>query len=92
LEQAAEAPGAAARPTSVIFIDVDEFKDVNGTYTHAVGDVVLRELATILRVVSREEDMLIRFGGDEFLILSTGPLDGAVALAHRVHAAVRAHT
>ncbi|WNB85615.1 diguanylate cyclase [Cellulomonas sp. ATA003] len=92
LQEASETNGGAARPTSVIFIDVDQFKDVNDTHTHAVGDAVLREVATILRVVSREEDMLIRFGGDEFLILSTGPLEGAVALAHRVHGAVRAHS
>ncbi|WP_298458987.1 diguanylate cyclase [uncultured Cellulomonas sp.] len=91
LAEAAEAAEAARQPSSVIFIDVDEFKAVNDTYTHAVGDAVLRELATIMRLVSREEDMLIRFGGDEFLILSTGDLDGAAALAHRVHGAVRAH-
>jgi len=86
-----EAAAAATQPTAVIFIDVDEFKNVNDTYTHAVGDAVLREVAGILRLVSRQEDMLIRFGGDEFVVLTTGAADGAVALAHRVHAAVRAH-
>ena len=76
---------------TVVFIDVDDFKRINDTYTHAVGDEVLRELAGILRLVSREEDRLVRFGGDEFLILTDSPLDGAVALAHRVHDAVRSH-
>jgi diguanylate cyclase (GGDEF)-like protein len=89
LEDLSEATTAAQ--VSVVFIDVDDFKTVNDTFTHAVGDAVLRELAGILRAVSREDDVLVRFGGDEFVIVATGPAEGVVHLAHRVHGAVRAH-
>jgi diguanylate cyclase (GGDEF)-like protein len=82
---------ALAGVATVVFIDVDDFKHVNDAFSHAVGDRVLRELAGILRHVSREGDLLIRFGGDEFLILSAGTLDGAETLAHRVHGTVRTH-
>jgi diguanylate cyclase (GGDEF)-like protein len=77
--------------SSVVFIDVDNFKQVNDTFSHAVGDTVLRDVAAILRQVSRDGDLLVRFGGDEFVVLSTGGIDGATALATRVHQAVRHH-
>lgn len=73
-----------------VFVDVDEFKTINDTFSHATGDQVLQTLADILRSQSREEDVLIRYGGDEFLILPTGGQDGAMAVAERVHAAVAA--
>ena len=83
---------AAAHPqASVVFIDVDNFKRVNDVFTHEVGDTVLRDVAAILRQVSRDGDLLVRFGGDEFVVLSVGGLEGATALANRVHQAVRAH-
>jgi diguanylate cyclase (GGDEF)-like protein len=81
----------AAGLAAVVFIDVDNFKHVNDAFSHAVGDRVLREVAGILRHVCREEDLLIRFGGDEFLVLPAGTMDGGAALAHRVHQTVRAH-
>jgi diguanylate cyclase (GGDEF)-like protein len=84
-------PQTEADVSTVVFIDVDDFKQVNDTYSHAVGDKVLREVAGILRHVAREDDNLIRFGGDEFIILSTGSLEGATVLAHRVHETVRGH-
>ena len=66
---------AARRRGGVVFVDLDEFKQVNDRYGHAVGDVVLRRLATVLRLCCREDDVLIRYGGDEFVILLDG--DGA---------------
>ena len=57
------------RRGGVVFVDLDEFKQVNDRYGHAVGDLVLRRLAAVLRLCCREEDVLIRYGGDEFLIL-----------------------
>jgi diguanylate cyclase (GGDEF)-like protein len=86
-ELAAQDAGAS----SVVFIDVDDFKTVNDTFTHAVGDAVLRDLAGILRLVARDGDVLVRFGGDEFVVIAAGAPDGVAALAHRVHEAVRAH-
>jgi len=67
---------------SVIFVDVDHFKQVNDTYTHAVGDEVLRRVADLLRADCRSEDVLVRYGGDEFLALVFGA--GAPAAARGV--------
>jgi diguanylate cyclase (GGDEF)-like protein len=72
----------------VVFVDVDDFKDINDTYSHAVGDDVLCAVADILRSASRETDLLIRFGGDEFLIVPDGEADVAASVAERVHRGV----
>lgn len=74
-----------------VFVDVDDFKAINDTHSHAAGDDVLRVVADILRSVSREGDLLIRFGGDEFLVLPNGGEEAAVSVATRVHQAVLYH-
>ena len=72
-----------------VFIDIDDFKGINDTLSHSVGDLVLQSLAEVLRAASRSTDVVARYGGDEFVIL---PSDGAVAaqaVARRVHEFVR---
>lgn len=54
---------------SVVFLDVDNFKDINDTFGHAAGDRLLIELGHILRACSREVDTVARLGGDEFVLL-----------------------
>ncbi|WP_295051132.1 diguanylate cyclase [uncultured Fibrobacter sp.] len=54
---------------SIIFIDIDHFKDVNDTYGHAAGDAVLKSVASTIRSLLRKYDVLARYGGEEFLTL-----------------------
>lgn len=57
---------------TLMFLDLDHFKDINDTLGHSVGDNVLIELAKRLRLVLREEDTATRLGGDEFIVLLPG--------------------
>ncbi len=59
-------------PLGVLAFDLDHFKDVNDTFGHLVGDRVLREVTAAARLVLREGDVLIRTGGEEFLVLLPG--------------------
>lgn len=58
-----------ARPMAVIMYDIDDFKNINDSYGHAVGDQVLCELSRRVQDMIREIDTLGRFGGDEFVII-----------------------
>lgn len=74
---------------SVILADLDHFKDINDTYGHLAGDVVLREAARRMHEAVRPYDSLGRFGGEEFmLVLSDCDTSGAAALAERLRLAV----
>lgn len=54
---------------SLLLLDIDNFKQVNDKYGHPVGDLVLAQLALILKKISREQDTVARFGGEEFVML-----------------------
>jgi diguanylate cyclase (GGDEF)-like protein len=55
---------------SVLFLDINNFKPVNDTYGHLVGDLLLRKFADHLRAMVRKSDVVGRFGGDEFVIIA----------------------
>jgi two-component system cell cycle response regulator len=69
LEQQWAMAERSGRPLSCMMVDVDFFKKVNDTYGHKVGDDVLKQVAQILRSSARKQDMVCRFGGEEFLVI-----------------------
>jgi len=75
---------------AVLFLDLDNFKIVNDTFGHHIGDELLKEIATRLRGTVRRGDVLARFGGDEFVIACEHPAGEAemTELAHRLISAV----
>ena len=76
-------------PLSCILLDIDRFKEVNDTFGHQAGDHLLREISALLRRTVRAYDVLVRWGGEEFLIiLPSVDLDQARRLADRVRRAV----
>jgi diguanylate cyclase (GGDEF)-like protein len=80
-------------PLSIVFADLDHFKRVNDTFGHPTGDLVLRELASVLAATVRDIDHATRWGGEEFcLILPGTDVAGAARLAERVRAALQQRT
>ena len=79
--------GASPEPFSVIMLDVDGLKQVNDARGHVAGDAVLKRVAAVLTANLRDDDVVTRWGGDEFVLLMPG-MDqvGAVSLARRVSA------
>lgn len=79
---------AAARrggtPLACMVIDIDHFKDVNDTFGHDVGDDVLRSVATVLQRHVRGTDVVCRFGGEEFVVITATDFDSAVQFAERL--------
>lgn len=78
---------------SIMMADIDRFKQINDEHGHVVGDAVLREFAQLSLRIIRSEDVMARFGGEEFLLLCRG-IDGAgaVAAAERLRAEVQRYS
>ncbi|MBK3661936.1 EAL domain-containing protein [Bradyrhizobium diazoefficiens] len=68
---------AEGKPFAILYIDVDEFKGVNDSLGHEVGDELLRQIANRLRACVSGNDLVARLGGDEFAIVKTGTTDQA---------------
>lgn len=72
-------------PFSLLVLDIDHFKAVNDHYGHAIGDEIIKSIATTIKLVKREMDISARFGGEEFVILSPATdISGAVIFANRM--------
>ena len=78
-------------PIGLLMIDVDRFKEINDRYGHQTGDMVLKEIASTLRETVRATDMIVRYGGDEFLVMLTETGEDAERAAIRIRDAVRSN-
>jgi diguanylate cyclase (GGDEF)-like protein len=74
---------------AIVLLDLDYFKDINDKYGHDIGDIVLQQVAGILTENIHEEDIVGRFGGEEFIILTRGgQLAKAIDIAERCRKAI----
>ncbi|MBE7415811.1 MAG: GGDEF domain-containing protein [Deltaproteobacteria bacterium] len=73
-------------------IDMNNFKNINDTYGHRVGDMVLKEISTLIKKGVRKTDIVARYGGEEFsVILPHTLLKGAIDEAERLREMIEAH-
>ena len=87
LEQEFKRAELRERPLGVIMVDIDHFKRVNDVHGHLTGDVVLKNTADAVSSALRRDDFLIRYGGEEFLVVLPG---GAAADVHVIAERIRA--
>jgi diguanylate cyclase (GGDEF)-like protein len=75
----------SAFPISVLFLDIDHFKNINDKYGHAFGDLVLKKMAAIIDKCLRKSDLSCRYGGEEFvMLLSHSDSAAALTVAERI--------
>jgi two-component system chemotaxis response regulator CheY len=81
------------KPCSVVSLDIDHFKSYNDSFGHAAGDEVLQTVAALLRTGTRSDDLVVRTGGEEFVIVmpGAGP-DAALLAAERLRTAIASHS
>lgn len=83
----------ASKLLSLIIIDIDNFKKINDTFGHSVGDVILKSCAQLIKNKARNTDNIIRWGGEEFLmIVPNARLHVAMELAERIRTSIEQHT
>ena len=81
-----------ARPLTVALVDIDHFKRVNDRYSHAVGDAALRELARLLTASVRHTDLVVRMGGEEFvLVLVETDAAAAAQICEKLRVTIASH-
>ena len=89
-EKAATVPPQERQSYTIVMVDMDNLKEINDTYGHQVGDMALQKLSEVLRRQIRRQDILSRYGGDEFIILlPRTTIEDAHALAQRLLTAVQ---
>ncbi len=81
-----------SRPLALLMCDIDHFKHINDTYGHLAGDYVLKELVNTVRSILRPDDVMGRYGGEEFvLVLPETDLKGALEVSERMRKVVESH-
>jgi diguanylate cyclase (GGDEF)-like protein len=79
-------------PLSLIIIDIDNFKSINDSYGHDIGDEILKEVANVLQEKIRQVDILARWGGEEFLVLAPNTdHDNVQILAEKLRLTIENH-
>lgn len=79
----------SAKRYSVLMIDTDHFKQVNDKYGHAKGDDVLKDIAACLQKSARQNDTVVRYGGEEFaVVLPNSGAEQALVVADRIHTSI----
>ena len=80
------------RPFTILFMDLDRFKQVNDQHGHLSGSTLLVEVARVLRSCVRDEDVVVRYGGDEYVLLLDGiDSGGGLKVAERIRRAIEDH-
>jgi diguanylate cyclase (GGDEF)-like protein len=90
LEALLQSERSADRIFAILFVDLDNFKQINDAYGHLVGDSVLGEVASRLSQCVRDGDYVVRYGGDEFVVLIAGIADrrDVQPVVERIHSAL----
>ena len=92
IDQEIARAGGAGENFSIVFLDVDELKRINDTYGHLAGDALLREVSNTLLDAVRGEDVVSRYGGDEFVVLLPSTTAAAAAsVAQRISDGIARH-
>jgi diguanylate cyclase (GGDEF)-like protein/PAS domain S-box-containing protein len=84
VQEALDAAGRTGRPVGVLLMDLDGFKDVNDTFGHPFGDLLLRAVATRIRAALPAAETVARLGGDEFAIMLDSDAPDALLTADRI--------
>ena len=90
LQQAILTAQRENKPVALLMMDLDRFKDINETFGHQFGDLLLRQIGLRLRETLRESDTVARLGGDEFAVLlpTRSSAANAAEVAHKIHQAL----
>lgn len=92
LEKEFKAAAKLEKPFSLLFLDLDYFKSINDTHGHLVGSKLLVEVARVLKGCVRDNDIVCRWGGDEYVILLRGTdSGGALKVAERIRRSIESH-
>jgi len=92
LELALDRELGSGKPFSVLFMDLDRFKQVNDQHGHLSGSKLLVEVARVLRSCVRDEDVVVRYGGDEYVVLLVGiDSGGGLKVAERIRRTIEDH-